>query len=214
MRPLHIALIDYGAGNLHSARRAFEWAGAQVTVTADPRVMDRADGVVLPGVGAFDPTMRKIDALGLREPLVELARRKPLLGVCIGLQVLFEGSAEGEAEGLGIVAGRIERFRPELGLTIPHMGWNQLQVSPNYLWQGMAGGSWVYFVHSFFPQPADSGVVIATSRHGSQSFCAAIHQDRVWGTQFHPEKSSTVGLGIIRNFLSEVARHTVQPAAR
>ncbi len=207
MPALQIALIDYGAGNLHSARRALEAGGAEVWVTADPKRLAAADGLVLPGVGAFDPTMLKIESLGLRQPICEQARLKPLLGVCIGLQVLFESSEEGERPGLGLVGGQIQRFRPEPQLTIPHMGWNQLLLKDSLLWQMVAPASWVYFVHSFFPVPSMPEVMIATSQHGTQTFCAAIQQGRIWGTQFHPEKSGAVGLTIVRNFLTQVAAH-------
>jgi len=198
-----IALIDYGAGNLHSARRAFEAGGADVVVTGDPEVLAQADGLVLPGVGAFDPTMAKLQ--DLREPILTLARQKPFMGICIGLQVLFEGSDEGETPGLGLLSGRCRRFEASPGVQVPHMGWNQLDLVANPLWQGVPEQPWVYFVHSYFPDPADPAVVIAHSTHGTQRFCAAIHQGLIWGTQFHPEKSGTLGLGIIRNFLAQVA---------
>ncbi|WP_287128268.1 imidazole glycerol phosphate synthase subunit HisH [Candidatus Cyanaurora vandensis] len=203
---MRLALIDYGAGNLHSARRAFEFGGATVEVTADPGVLAQADGLVLPGVGAFDPTMTKLEGLGLREVILAQARRKPLLGICIGLQVLFEGSEEGSRPGLGLIPGVCRRFHPEPSLNVPHMGWNQLETVANPLWTGLAERPWVYYVHTYFPVPTDPSVVIARSQHGHQLFCAAVQQGLVWGTQFHPEKSSQAGLQIVRNFLSQVAQ--------
>jgi len=209
---LHLALIDYGAGNLHSARRALEAGGARVTVTDDPEVFNKADGLVLPGVGAFDPTMARLRQLGLDEGIREAVQHKPFLGICVGLQVLFEGSEEGNAAGLGLIRGQIRRFAPEPALTIPHMGWNQLDLSPDPLWIDAPAHPWTYFVHSYYPAPSDPSVVIATTQHGSQRFCAAIRQGKLWGTQFHPEKSGTVGLRMIRNFLAQVT--ALQPALR
>jgi imidazole glycerol-phosphate synthase subunit HisH len=204
-RVVKIALVDYGVGNLHSAQKALEWAGAEVLVTAHPDIMATADGIVLPGVGAFDAAMARLENLDLAKPLKELiAQNKPLLGICLGLQVLFEGSEEGTRPGLGILPGRIKRFRSEPGLTIPHMGWNQLQFDqPDCpLWQGLGSSSWVYFVHSYYVDPSNPGDCSASSVHGQQSFTAAVAHKKLWAVQFHPEKSAQSGLQMLKNFVS------------
>ncbi len=199
-----IALVDYGVGNLHSAAKALEWAGAEVILTADPAVMAAADGIVLPGVGAFDAAMHRLEALELTQPLKTLiAQDKPLLGICLGLQVLFERSEEGTRPGLGVLPGRIKRFRTEPGLTIPHMGWNQLQFDqPDCpLWRGLGPSSWVYFVHSYYVDPGNPGDGSASSVHGQQRFTAAVAHKKLWAVQFHPEKSAQSGLQMIKNFV-------------
>lgn len=200
-----IALVDYGVGNLHSAQKALEWAGAEVLVTAQPDIMAAADGIVLPGVGAFDAAMTRLEALELAQPLKAfIAEDKPLLGICLGLQVLFEGSEEGTRPGLGVLPGRIKRFRPEPGLTIPHMGWNQLHFDqPDCpLWHGLKANSWVYFVHSYYVDPGIPDDCSASSVHGQQSFTAAVAHKKLWAVQFHPEKSAQSGLLMLKNFVS------------
>ena len=202
-----IAVIDYDMGNLHSACKGLEKAGA-TTVVSD-RVADwqSADGIVLPGVGAFDPAMQHLKARDLISPIHDIvATGKPFLGICVGLQVLFDGSEEGQEPGLGIIPGMIRRFRSEPGITIPHMGWNQLTLTQPELplWQHVHTDDWVYFVHSFYPEPTDAAMTAATVTHGSQTVTAAVAKDNVMAVQFHPEKSSTVGLQILSNFVAVI----------
>jgi glutamine amidotransferase len=159
-------------------------------------------------VGAFDAAVTRLRALGLVQPLADLvAARRPLLGICLGLQVLFESSEEGREPGLGLLPGRVRRFSDEPGLTIPHMGWNRLEFDqPDCpLWRGLAPGSWVYFVHSFYVDPAEAADRAASCLHGSQRFTAAVARDCLWAVQFHPEKSAATGLRIIENFVATVA---------
>lgn len=199
-----IAVIDYDMGNLHSACKGLEKAGATPQVTDSPRDLKQSDAVVLPGVGAFDPAMQHLRSRGLCDPIREIiASGKPFLGICLGLQILFESSEEGRETGLGIIAGTVQRFRPEPGLTIPHMGWNCLELTQpqQSLWRHLSEEAWVYFVHSYYVDPVDPQVRAATVTHGSQTVTAAIAQNNLMAVQFHPEKSSTVGLRILSNFV-------------
>ncbi|MEL7314990.1 MAG: imidazole glycerol phosphate synthase subunit HisH [Cyanobacteria bacterium J06559_3] len=202
-----IAVIDYDMGNLHSACKGLEQAGATPIVTDQVSDLQAADGVVLPGVGAFDPAMKHLRDRNLVEPIrAIIASGKPFLGICLGLQVLFEGSDEGDEPGLGVIPGQIKEFVPEPGITIPHMGWNQLAfIQPeSALWNRLTPGDWVYFVHSYYAEPTDPSVNAATVRHGSQTVTAAIAKDNLMAVQFHPEKSSTAGLQILSNFVAVV----------
>ena len=202
-----IAVVDYDMGNLHSACKGLEQAGATPIITDQVQDLQTADGVVLPGVGAFDPAMKHLRDRNLVEPIrAIIASGKPFLGICLGLQVLFEGSDEGNEPGLGVIAGHIKEFVPEPGITIPHMGWNQLAFTQpeSALWNGLTPGDWVYFVHSYYTQPTDPSVIAATVRHGNQMVTAAIAQDNLMAVQFHPEKSSTAGLQILSNFVAIV----------
>ncbi|MBW4574483.1 MAG: imidazole glycerol phosphate synthase subunit HisH [Aphanothece sp. CMT-3BRIN-NPC111] len=202
-----IAVVDYDMGNLHSVCKGLENAGATPKVTDSPREIDRADAVVLPGVGAFDPAVQQLRSRGLVEPIRgAIASGKPFLGICLGMQILFESSEEGVEPGLGIVAGTVRRFRSEPGLTIPHMGWNQLQITQpeSPLWNQLSSPSWVYFVHSYYVHPTEPQVQAATVRHGSQNVTAAITRDNLMAVQFHPEKSSSTGLQILSNFVAQV----------
>jgi glutamine amidotransferase len=202
-----IAVIDYDMGNLHSACKGLEKAGATTQITDAVPDLERADAVVLPGVGAFDPAMQHLRSRDLIQPIRDIiASGKPFLGICLGLQILFEASEEGKEPGLGVVAGTVKHFRPEPGITIPHMGWNQLQlVQPDLpLWQQLPPQLYVYFVHSYYVEPADPRVRAATVTHGSQTVTAAIAQDNLMAVQFHPEKSSTAGLQILSNFVQQV----------
>ncbi|MGF1537300.1 MAG: imidazole glycerol phosphate synthase subunit HisH [Elainellaceae cyanobacterium] len=205
-----IAVIDYDMGNLHSACKGIEKAGGCPYVTDRASEIARADAVILPGVGAFDPAMQHIRARDLEAPIRDaIASGKPFLGICLGLQILLEGSEEGKEPGLGIIPGTIRRFRPEPSITIPQMGWNQLDFAQAdlSLWQQLPARPWVYFVHAYYADPTDPTVVAATVTHGSQVVTAAIAKDNLTAVQFHPEKSSAVGLQILANFV-----HTVQQA--
>ena len=202
-----IAVIDYDMGNLHSACKGLENAGATTHVTDVAADLDQADAVVLPGVGAFDPAMQHLRSRDLIAPIKHIiASGKPFLGICLGLQVLFDASEEGQEPGLGVVSGTIKHFRHEPGITIPHMGWNQLELTqPDAdLWQEVHSGDWVYFVHSYYATPTDPTVTAAAIIHGSQTVTAAIARDNLMAVQFHPEKSSTVGLKILANFVQLV----------
>ena len=202
-----IAVIDYDMGNLHSACKGLEQAGAQTVVSDRPHDLERADAVVLPGVGAFDPAMQHLRSRDL-VPVIKdiLASGKPFLGICLGLQILFDGSEEGNEPGLGIIPGMVKRFHSEPGLTIPHMGWNQLVFTQPHrpLWQQLPPEPWAYFVHSYYVDPVDPQVQAATVTHGTQTVTAAIAKDNLMAVQFHPEKSATTGLQILANFVQQV----------
>ncbi|WP_421657240.1 imidazole glycerol phosphate synthase subunit HisH [Leptothermofonsia sp. ETS-13] len=199
-----IAVVDYDMGNLHSACKGLENAGATPRVTDSPVELERADAIVLPGVGAFDPAVQHLRSRHLEQPIKQaIASGKPFLGICLGLQILFDSSEEGNEPGLGIIPGTVRRFHHEPGITIPHMGWNQLQfIQPNLsLWQQLPPNPWVYFVHSYYVDPIDPTVRAATITHGTQTVTAAIARDNLMAVQFHPEKSSTAGLQILANFV-------------
>ena len=198
---MSVAVIDYDAGNTLSVTRALEKAGARVDLTPDPERVARAEAVVLPGVGAFGDCVRKLEERGMDEACREaIAAGKPFLGVCVGLQVLFEGSEESPGiEGLGVLPGMVVRF--EVGdLKVPHMGWNQLDVAREHpLFEGLDGEAF-YFVHSYYPDPAERGDVLGTAEYGAR-FCAAAGRENLAAVQFHPEKSSRAGLELYENFL-------------
>ena len=197
-----IALIDYGSGNLRSAEKALTRVGGDVRIVNDPAAVRAADAVVLPGVGAFGDCVNNLRALKLDGAIQEfIGTGKPFLGICVGLQMLFEGGEESPAvKGLAILAGHVPRFAAG-DLKVPHMGWNQLRVrQPGCpLLAGVADGSHVYFVHSFYGAPKDAGVVAATTEYGVE-FASVIWQGNVFATQFHPEKSQAVGLQMLANF--------------
>lgn len=202
-----IAVIDYDMGNLHSVCKALEKAGATPKVTSSPKDLENAMAIVLPGVGAFDPAMQSLRARNLIEPIKNIvASGKPFLGICLGMQILFESSEEGVENGLGIIPGKVRRFRPSQEIRIPHMGWNQLEITQerSLLWEHLPPQPWVYFVHSFYVDPVEKKVNAATVTHGSQTVTAAVAYDNVTAVQFHPEKSSNVGLQILSNFVSQV----------
>lgn len=196
-----IAIIDYGMGNLRSVQKALEAVGATTKITHSPADILNASKVVLPGVGAMQPAMQKLNELGLVGVIRKVASDgKPFLGICLGLQLLFDRSSEGgHVEGLKIVAGSVERFN---SLKVPHMGWNQISIQPRgqVLAKGLATGDNVYFCHSYYVKPSDSAVSALTTNYGID-FTSAIVKDNVWGVQFHPEKSQTVGLTLLRNFV-------------
>jgi glutamine amidotransferase len=196
-----IAIIDYGMGNLHSAAKAIEQIGALVTVTRDPDQVRRADQVVLPGVGAFGDCMKNLNARELAPVIHEvIAAGKPFLGICVGLQMLFEGSEEDPGvPGLGIFTGMVRKITAP-GLKIPHMGWNSLDFqAESTLFRSLPANSFVYFVHSFHAVPYDESIITATTEYGGP-VTASVGRGRVQAVQFHPEKSSAVGLKILTNF--------------
>ncbi len=199
-----VTIVDYGSGNLRSVQKAFERLGAPARITDDPNVVAEADRLVLPGVGAFGDAMRELAARGLVEPIVAHVRAdRPFFGICMGLQLLFETGLEGGRHaGLGLLAGDVARFDLPAGLKVPHMGWNTVT------WRGAGcpgnaapDGAWFYFVHSYHARPADESVVAAVSDYGGP-FCAAVSRGRLFATQFHPEKSQAVGLGLLAAFLA------------
>lgn len=199
-----IAVVDYDMGNLHSVCKGLENAGAIPKITDSPAEILAADAVLLPGVGSFDPAIQHLRSRDLESPVKDaIARGKPFLGICLGLQILFERSEEGKEPGLGVIPGVVRRFKPEPGLTIPHMGWNQLDFpQPDVpLWANLPADPWVYFVHSYYVDPIDPSVKAATVTHGSQNITAAIAKDNLMAVQFHPEKSSTMGLKMLDNFV-------------
>jgi glutamine amidotransferase len=205
-----IALIDYGAGNLRSVHKALQHLGASVEVVTEPSALSAAHAAVLPGVGAFDDCLNALDRQQLRAATTAfIASGRAFLGICVGYQALFERSEEFNsfAPGLGVFAGRVVRFPEQPGLKIPQIGWNQVDpVRPDCpIFRGIPGGTHFYFVHSFFPQPADEGVVAARTTYGDP-FASALWQGNTFATQFHPEKSQEAGLHLLRNFLEVAGR--------
>ncbi len=201
-----IALVDYGMGNLRSVEKALEKVGGRVSVTDSPRIVRGADAVVLPGVGAFGQAARRLKKAGLRSAIEETLRKgKPFLGICLGLQLLFEGSEEDPRDkGLGFFKGRVVRFR-DRNLKVPHMGWNTLTVKGRLAQglEGIAPEDRFYFVHSYFPVPEELAAVAATTFYG-RMFCSAASRGNVLATQFHPEKSGKQGLGLLKRFIKQV----------
>jgi len=199
-----IAIVDVCSGNLRSVERALARVGGDVVVTRDPEVVRRADKIVVPGQGAFGVFMRGLVERGLGDALREaIASGRPYLGICLGLQVLFDESEEqGPCAGLGVLRGRVVRLVPgDPKLKVPHMGWNQIaQRRPDPLLAGIADGAYVYFVHSYHAMPEDPSVLALESVHGVR-VCAAIRKDNVFACQFHPEKSQAIGLRLLENFV-------------
>lgn len=200
-----IALLDYGSGNLRSVYKSLLKVGAQVHIARGSGEMAGASAVVLPGVGAFDDCLNAMQRQGLLEACRQfIDSGRPFLGICVGYQALFEHSEEFNscAAGLGILQGKVVRFSQHNGLKVPQIGWNQLEIlQPNCpLFRGVPDGSYVYFVHSFFPKPTDAGVVATRTTYG-ETFASAIWRDNIFATQFHPEKSQKVGLQLLRNFV-------------
>jgi glutamine amidotransferase len=202
-----IAIIDYGMGNLRSVQKGFEKVGFEAVVTTDPRLVLEAERVVLPGVGAFRDCIRNLETGGFVEPIQRVIREgRPFLGICLGLQLLFTESEEfGLHRGLDIIPGRVVRFPDGMHeggerLAVPHMGWNQISFrAASPVFAGIAEGSDVYFVHSYYVKPDDPSVVATTTGYGIE-FCSSVRKDNVVATQFHPEKSQEVGLTILKNF--------------
>ncbi len=199
-----IAIVDYDAGNLKSVEKALVHLGEQPVITRDPKQLHMADKVILPGVGAFGDAMNKLHHYQLVEVIREVAASgKPLFGICLGQQLLFEGSVESEGvEGLSILEGKNLRIPDQKGLKIPHMGWNSLTIRPGAkLYQGITDQSYVYFVHSYYLKAGDDSIVAATTEYGTEIH-ASIEKDNIFACQFHPEKSGEVGLKILQNFIN------------
>jgi len=207
-----IAIIDYGMGNLRSVQRAFEYVGAEAVVTAHREAIESASAVVLPGVGAFGKAMSNLERAGLTDAIRQvIAQGRPFLGICLGLQLFFEESDEmGQHRGLSVFGGKVKRF--EVGLKVPQIGWNQIHIQrASPLLDGVADGSYAYFVHSYYVVPADAEIILATTDY-EIDYASIIGQDNVFGIQFHPEKSQVVGLRILRNF-TELAAGSSDPRA-
>jgi imidazole glycerol-phosphate synthase subunit HisH len=208
---MRIAVVDYGMGNLRSVSKALEHVapGTEVRVTSDAREVGAADRVVFPGQGAMPDCMREMDSRGLRPAVIAAAREKPFLGICIGLQMLFERSEEGATAGLAILPGIVRRFPPgkmhdERGirLKVPHMGWNNVhQAEAHALWRGIGNDERFYFVHSYFPEAGTPELVAGFSVYGFPFTCA-VARDNIFAVQFHPEKSHTAGLKLLANFIA------------
>ncbi len=198
-----IAIIDYGMGNLRSVSKALEYLGASYKLCSNGTDLARATKVILPGVGAFGDAMKELRSRGFIGPIGELvARKTKLMGVCLGLQLLFEKSEESpRAKGLGVFKGTVQKFHSR-GVKIPHMGWNDLNVLKKHpVLEGVLGGEYFYFVHSFYGKPAAKNLTLASCKYGREDFSAVIGNEHVFATQFHPEKSQDAGLRILKNFI-------------
>ena len=216
MQKVNIAVVDYGMGNLRSVSKAIEHvaSGKSVVVTSDPDVIQQAERVVFPGQGAMPDCMRELDARNLRDVIIDAAKNKPFLGICIGMQLLFDHSEEGDTVGLGLLKGNVKRFAEKLvdnsgdKLKVPHMGWNQVfqttnnqkQVHP--LWTGIADATRFYHVHSYYAAPLDSAAVTAGETEYPSRFTSAVARDNIFATQFHIEKSAQAGLQLLANFVN------------
>lgn len=197
-----IGIIDYDAGNIKSVEKALQWLGEEAIVSRDPKVLLQVDKVILPGVGAFGEAMEKLHKYGLVDVIQEIVEKKtPLLGICLGLQLLFERSDEAVGvKGLGLLPGEILRIPEKEGIKIPHIGWNDLEVSfKSRLFQDVPTNSYVYFVHSYYLQAANRSDVVATTNYSTR-IDAAVEHENIFACQFHPEKSGEVGLHILKNF--------------
>ena len=203
-----VAVVDYGMGNLRSVEQALRHVVpyAEIIVTDDADAITRAKRVVFPGQGAMPDCMRELDARGLRAAVLEAARHKPFLGICIGLQMLFEHSAEGDVPGLGVLPGEVLRFASDLRdgqgnrLKVPHMGWNQVHHAEHPLWDGIEQDARFYFVHSYYVRPQDASLAQASSDY-PQPFVCAVARGNLFAVQFHPEKSHAAGLKLLQNFV-------------
>lgn len=205
-----IGLLDYGSGNIRSVEKALRKAGAEVQIGQSPRILEHARGAVLPGVGAFDDCISAMRKQELSEAIKSFIQSgRPFLGICVGYQALFESSEEFNscAAGLGLYKGKVVRFKEQADLKVPQIGWNQIEITqPNCpLYRDIASGSYVYFVHSFFPKPVDETIVATRTEYG-ETFASSVWRDNVFATQFHPEKSQTVGLKLLSNFVGLVQR--------
>jgi len=201
-----IAIIDYGMGNLRSVQKAFERLGHDAVLTRDPAIVASAPGVVLPGVGAFGACMANLERYGLVDPVRDAATSgRPFLGICLGMQLLFDESEEfGPVRGLGVFPGRIVKFAADPVRKIPHMGWNALRIRRRVpLLDGISDEAFVYFVHSYYPVPTDTSLVVTTTEYGPD-FASFVARDKVFACQFHPEKSQAIGLRMLENFIRVV----------
>ena len=194
-----IAIVDYGCGNLCSLENAFNAIGARSVASDSPKVIGKAEKVVLPGVGNFGQAMKMIRQKGLEKPIKLAAAKKPFLGICLGMQLLFEESEESQGiSGLGLLEGKVERF--SVSKKIPQMGWNKVSSEKQKgLFEGLPDKDWLFFANSFFAKPANSSFVAGRSFYG-EKFCAAVEEKNIWATQFHPEKSGYLGLKMLQNF--------------
>ena len=201
---MKIAIIDYGMGNIHSVSKAIELCGAKPIITNKKDQLNSCGKIVLPGVGAFDDAIAELEKLGLISVIKEqIKNKKPILGICLGMQLLFEGSQEAKSkEGLGILKGEVIKFSAKLGQKVPHMGWNNLEnVSAScLLLNRVSVKDQVYFCHSYYPDPVEKDIIVATCDYGVK-FACALAKDNIYGVQFHPEKSQAIGLKIINNFV-------------
>jgi glutamine amidotransferase len=207
-----IVIIDYGMGNLRSVEKALLKLGHQAIVTRDKNAIKSASGVVLPGVGAFDAAISELRASNLEGAIIEeIAMGKPFLGICLGLQLLFNESEEGSLKGFGILPGKVKKFdfKPPLSsrLKVPQMGWNSIKIKkPAPYYEGIDNGSMMYFVHSYYAVPDDTSVVATTTEYGAD-FCSSIVKDNIFGVQFHIEKSGDLGLKVLDNFARTCKKH-------
>jgi imidazole glycerol-phosphate synthase subunit HisH len=195
-----IAIVDYGMGNLRSVTNAFRTLGADIAVTRDPELIKKSHALVVPGVGAFGKCIENLDRFGLIEVIKEqISDGKPYLGICLGMQILLESSEEAPGvDGLGVVKGRVVRFQGSM--KIPHMGWNSIKIAkPGSIFESIPDGSYFYFVHSYYPDPAEE--VAATTTEYGVSFVSSLQKGNVFASQFHPEKSQAIGLRLLRNFV-------------
>ena len=207
---MKIAVVDYGMGNLRSVSKALEHVApeADVRVSAQPEVILGAERVVVPGQGALPDCMRQLEASGARDAVVEATRSKPFLGICVGMQMLFQHGEEGDAHALGLLPGEVPHFPLErmrgadgAALKVPHMGWNEVvQARAHTLWHGIASGTRFYFVHSYYPAPAEDALTVGRCSYGV-TFACAVARDNIFAVQFHPEKSQAAGLQLLRNFV-------------
>ena len=210
MQKVDIAVVDYGMGNLRSVSKAVEHVanGKSVVITSDPKVIQNAERVVFPGQGAMPDCMRELDARNLREAIIDAAKNKPFLGICIGMQLLFEHSEEGDTAGLGLFKGNVKRFAEKLvdehgeKLKVPHMGWNQVfQTASHPLWAGIADATRFYHVHSYYAAPSDNSVSAGETEYPNR-FTSAVARNNIFATQFHVEKSAAAGLQLLNNFVN------------
>lgn len=203
---MKVGIIDYGAGNLQSVLNAFHALGAEANLITTPAELADLTHLVLPGQGEFGDCSRKLEASGMTQPIKDwIAADKPFLGICVGYQLLFEGSEESpSSKGLGIFKGQNVKFTAEAGLKIPHMGWNGVtpQYSDHPMWNGMSEEPYFYYVHSYFPKAEEADVVACVTTYGNQTFHGAVTRGNLFATQFHPEKSQHAGLQLLKNFLA------------
>ncbi len=199
-----IAIIDYGMGNIHSVNKALQLYGAKTIVTNSPKDIELCDKVVLPGVGAFADAMSELEKRDLVAHLIaHIKNKKPFLGICLGMQLLFKESQEARGcRGLGVFKGMVRRFTENKSLKVPHIGWNQLEETKGDcpILKGIPDNPYVYFCHSYYPEPSDKNIIAAVTDYGF-NFGSVLWQDNIYGVQFHPEKSQAVGLKILENFL-------------